>query len=87
MAHTFTSLHAHIVFSTKERRPLLTKEMRERLFPYTGGIIREMKGKALLVNGVEDHVHILAGMPTTVTMADFMRELKANSILLGERDV
>jgi putative transposase len=79
LAHTFTSLHAHLIFSTSGRRALLTKEVQERLFPYMGGIIREMKGVALIVNGVEDHVHLLAGMPTTVTVADFLRELKANS--------
>jgi putative transposase len=79
MAHTFTSLHAHLIFSTKERKPFLTSELRDRLFPYMGGIIREMKGVALIVNGVEDHVHILAGMPSTIAVSDFMRDLKSNS--------
>ena len=79
MAHTFTSLHAHLVFSTKERKPFLGPELRDRLFPYIGGIIREMKGAPLIINGVEDHVHILAGMPSTVAISDFMRDLKSNS--------
>ena len=44
-----------------------------------GGIIRELKGTALLINGPEDHVHILSSLPTTIALSDFMRDLKANS--------
>ncbi len=79
MAHTFTNLLAHIVFSTKEQHPLITPDVKNRLHPYMGGIIREMKGTALIINGIEDHVHILSLMPTTIALSDFMRELKANS--------
>jgi len=40
MAHTFTHLLTHIIFSTKDRRPLLDADLKARLFPYLGGIIR-----------------------------------------------
>jgi len=79
MAHTFSCILMHLIFSTKERFPLLTPELRLRLFPYMGGMIRKMNGVALSINGVEDHVHILASLPTTIALSDFMKELKAVS--------
>jgi len=50
----------HLIFSTKSRRPLVTREIRADLLAYLGGIIREMGGTALIINGTSDHVHMLA---------------------------
>jgi REP element-mobilizing transposase RayT len=79
VAHTFTSIIIHAIFSTKNRDPILLPEIRERLFPYMGGMIRELKGTALLINGVEDHVHVLTSLPAMLSLSDFMRELKSVS--------
>ncbi len=79
MAHTFTHLLTHIVFSTKDRRPLLDAELKVRLFPYLGGIIRAHDSKALIINGPTDHVHILASLTAKHSLSDLMRELKADS--------
>ncbi len=79
MAHTFTAIHLHIIFSTAGRLPLISQELKPRLFAYLGGIVRSMNGTALIVNGIEDHVHLLSEIPTTLAIADFMRDLKANS--------
>ena len=57
MAHTYTNLLLHAVFSTKDREPSLNGDVRSRLFPYIGGIVHEMGGRALNVNGATDHVH------------------------------
>jgi len=81
MAHSFTALQIHAIFSTKNRSRILTADARERLFPFMGGVVRDMKGSALIVNGVEDHVHVLATLPATLSVSDFMRELKAVSSL------
>jgi putative transposase len=79
MAHTFTHLLTHIIFSTKDRRPWLDADLKARLFPYLGGIIRAHDGKALAINGPADHVHILASLPAKHSLSDLMRELKADS--------
>ena len=79
MAHTFTHLLTHIIFSTKNRRPLLDANLKARLFPYLGGIIRAHDGKALIINGPADHVHILASLAAKHSLSDLMRELKADS--------
>ena len=79
MAHTFTRLYFHIIFSTKHRQPFIDLEFEERLHPYLGGIIREMGGVAIRVGGVADHVHLLAQLPATLALADVVRDIKANS--------
>ena len=79
MSHTFTNLLTHIIFSTKDRVPLLGLDLKTRLFPYMGGIIRELDGKALNINGPTDHVHILASMPAKLAQAELIGKVKANS--------
>lgn len=79
MAHTYCRLLNHIVLSTKERHPMLDADLKSRLFPYMGGIIRELGGLAISINGPSDHVHILTTCPTRMALSDFMRDLKANS--------
>ena len=79
MAHTFTNLLYHVVFSTKDRLPQIDADLRPRLFGYLGGITREEGGTALIANGVEDHCHLLLALPPTVAVSDFLRTLKTNS--------
>jgi REP element-mobilizing transposase RayT len=69
----------HCVFSTKERRPLLTPVINERLWPYLGGIARENEMKALAIGGMADHVHLLLSLPTTLSVSKAMRLFKGNS--------
>ncbi len=78
MAHTFTTLHTHVIFSTKGRAPFLDDEIRPRVFAYMGGIVREMRGTAAIVNGVADHVHLLVQLPPDVALAECLRIVKTN---------
>ena len=73
MAHTFTNLTAHVIFSTKDRAPQIDPDLGPRLFPYMGGTLRESGAQPLLINGVADHVHLLIGLPATQALADLMR--------------
>ena len=79
MPSTHLSLHYHIIFATKERRPFITLEWRERLHAYLGGVLREMDAIPQCVGGVADHIHILAGLKATHCLADVMRDLKRAS--------
>jgi REP element-mobilizing transposase RayT len=79
MASTFLSLHYHIVFSTKERRPFIREAWRANLHEYLGGTICGLGGIPEIIGGVEDHVHLLIGLKATHCLADFMRDLKRAS--------
>jgi putative transposase len=77
--HSFNSCLLHCVFSTKERYPWLSPAIRERLWPYLGGIARENGMKTLAVGGVGDHVHLLLSLPATLSVSKAMQLLKGNS--------
>ena len=66
---SYVSSYSHCVFSTKDRRPCLTAQLRDRLWPFLGGIAREHQMKALSIGGVEDHVHLLLSLPATMSVA------------------
>ena len=67
--HSFNSCLVHCVWSTKNRAPFLTSDIRERLWPYLGGIARENKIRPLAVGGVADHVHVLVSLSPTISVA------------------
>jgi REP element-mobilizing transposase RayT len=79
MAHTFTKLLTHVIFSTKERRSLMDDELQMRLFPYLGGIVREMGGLPLTINGPSNHVHLLVQTKASVSIAKLVETVKSNS--------
>ena len=79
MPSTHTSLHYHLVFSTKNREPWLTTDTCTRLHEYLGGIIRGLGGHPHAVGGVADHVHVAAGLKPTHCLSDVMRELKSEA--------
>jgi len=79
MSQTFANLLTHIVFSTKDRAPSIRQDFRPDLHAYLGGIVRNLDGQALLINGTGDHVHALVWLPPTAAIAEAVRTLKANS--------
>jgi putative transposase len=79
MSDSYTNLLYHIIFSTKERRPLITSVHEPRLYDYIGGTVRGLGGISLELNGTEDHVHLLAKLRPDKAVSDVLRELKANA--------
>jgi len=77
--HSFISSLHHCVFATKGRETSLSAEIRERLWPYLGGVARENGMKALAIGGVADHVHMLLSLPAKMSVAKAMQLLKGNS--------
>ena len=79
MANTYTSLHYHVVFSTKNRDPFLVETVRQRLFAYLGGIARENGMSALEVGGVTDHIHLLLSIPASLAVSKAVQLIKGGS--------
>jgi len=79
MSHTYTNLLSHVVFSTKDRRPLIDDELKPRLLGYINGVVNESGGKILSLNAMPDHLHGLLELPPTSSLSDSMRILKTNS--------
>jgi len=79
MSDSYTNLLYHIVFSTKDRRPLITSEYEFRLYDYIGGTLRRAGGISLELNGTEDHIHLLAKLRPDRSLSEVLRDLKANA--------
>ncbi|MEO6391070.1 MAG: IS200/IS605 family transposase [Pyrinomonadaceae bacterium] len=79
MPQSYCNLLYHFVFSTKDREPLITDLVEQRLYEYIGGIVRRQGGVALSINGVADHLHLLAKLRQDRTVADTIRDLKSYS--------
>lgn len=79
MAHTHTNLLFHVVFSTQGFLPLIKNEIKAELFAYMGGLVKELKGKPIIINGMDDHIHMLILLPPNVSVSETMRFVKANS--------
>lgn len=79
LSHTSGNILLHLIFSTKGRRSLIKPDFRADLFAYLGGIIREMKGTALIINGTADHVHMLIRIRPVHSASEIVRVVKTNS--------
>lgn len=79
MSQSFTNLLYHIIFSTKERRRIITSEHQLRLYDYIGGVLRRIDGISLGINGAEDHVHVFAKLRPDRALSDVLRDLKSNA--------
>ena len=79
MAHTLTNLLTHVVFSTKNREPFIAPALRKDLWPYLGGIVRNLDGHAVIIGGTADHVHLLVELGPATSLSDAVRTIKASS--------
>jgi REP element-mobilizing transposase RayT len=79
MPQSLSNILTHLVFSTSHRDPKLNPEVREDLFPYFTGILRNIGCQTIQIGGVEDHVHILLNLSRTVTVADTVKALKGGT--------
>jgi REP element-mobilizing transposase RayT len=79
MPQSFVSNNIHIVFSTKERKPLIPADQQKRLWAYMGGIAKNVGVTPLSIGGMPDHVHVLAALPADLAIAKFVNVLKSNS--------
>jgi putative transposase len=80
MPQSLARVVLHIVFSTKNRIPFLKDaELRSRLHGYLAGVLQNVHCEPILVNGVEDHVHILCNLSRTNTIARLVEEAKKSS--------
>lgn len=76
---SFTRLTYHIVFATKYRTRSIKNHVQKRLYEYIGGTLRGKKGHLIEIGGVEDHVHILAGLSPALAVSDVVRDVRANA--------
>jgi putative transposase len=73
MRSNYTQLYLHYVWATWDRLPIITLDIQKLVY---AAIIREceqLKCTVIAIGGVEDHVHLLTGFPTTVTVSELIK--------------
>lgn len=79
MAQSLAKLYIHLIFSTKNRAPLLADEWRNELFHVIGGAFNNLGCQSLGVGGVSDHVHCLFQLARTLAPSDAVAKIKSSS--------
>jgi REP-associated tyrosine transposase len=79
VSHTYAQNVIHVVFSTKDRRKLMSGEFRPRMWAYAVGICKKFDILVLAVGGMEDHIHLLVQIPPTLSVPKAVLAIKSNS--------
>ena len=79
MPRTYTQLYIHIIFATKQRLPFIRPDLRDALYPFLGGAVRNHGGTALAIGGMPDHVHLLTRIRSRASVAGLVKSLKGSS--------
>ena len=88
MAQSLSSIYLHAVFSTEARQPfLLDPEVRRKAFAFIASASKELDCPTLEVNGHIEHVHVLARFSKTITVSEWLKEIKRTSSLFLKNDV
>jgi putative transposase len=79
MPQSLAKIHLHLIFSTKNREPTLRGEVRESLHRYVATVLENLGCHAVLVNSVDDHIHILFELARTVAVSAVVEDIKKSS--------
>ncbi len=79
MAQSLSKLYTHIVFHIKTNSPVVRERESKNLYAFIGSILNENESIPIIINGVEDHVHILCVMSKNIALAKLVEEIKRNS--------
>jgi len=79
MANTYTQVHIHAIFAVQHRHCLIHNSWKDELYRYITGIIQHNSHKLLIINGTQDHVHILFGMRPIQSLSDLIQDIKGES--------
>lgn len=79
MAQSISRVYVHLTFSTRKRKPLINKEIKTELHAYLAGALRALGSQAIMINSVDDHVHILYRQSKNTPLAKVVEEIKKGS--------
>ena len=79
MSQSLSKMYVHTIFHVKNNDVLIRPEDDDELYAYIGGVIKLSKSIPILINGIENHVHVLCIMAKTICLADLMEDIKRHS--------
>jgi REP element-mobilizing transposase RayT len=87
MRSPYTQLYAHLTWSTWKRQPLITEEIGPRLYAAIAERCRQLQCEPVAIGGTDDHIHLLARLHTTVSIAQLVKEVKGSSSHLMTHEI
>jgi putative transposase len=79
MAQSLSKLNVNIVFHIKSKSPVIKSDVKEKLCAYMGSIIKDNDSIPIIINGTDDHIHILCVMSKNIALAKLVEEIKRHS--------
>ncbi len=79
MSHSYAQNIIHLVFSTKERRKLISAEFQPALWAYVARVCKKNEIFVHAVGGMDDHIHSLIQIPAPLALAKAVLAIKSNS--------
>ena len=79
MSQSLSKLYVHAVFHIKYNSPKIRRQDKDELYAYMGAIIKDNQSVPIIINGVENHVHILFVLSKNIALAKIMEEIKRHS--------
>jgi REP element-mobilizing transposase RayT len=79
MPQSLSAVYIHLIFSTKDRTPLVPDHITTDFYSYIGGIARNEKCVSLATGGMADHIHLLVSLSREIAIAELVRTIKAAS--------
>lgn len=79
MPQSLVQNYVHIIYSTKNRYPLIDKEIEKELYAYIGGICKNLKCNPIIIGGQPDHIHILCLLSRKIALMKLLEETKSHS--------
>jgi REP element-mobilizing transposase RayT len=87
MRAPYTQLYLHLVWATWNRWPFITPEVREVVYPAIQAEAKKVGADLVAIGGIEDHVHVLTRLPTTITIANLVQKLKGSTSHLITQEI
>ena len=79
MPQSLSQLYVHLIFSTKQREPMLLSPVRKDLHAYLAAVLNNHDSPALKLGGMSDHVHVLFRLSKDLALAKIVEEVKTSS--------
>ena len=86
MRRAGTAIYIHIVWATWDRLPLLSGAFEQRIHRTIAAKCVALGANVISLGGVDDHVHLLVGLPATISLAEFVRQVKGASSHLATHE-
>ena len=79
MSQSLSKMYLHAIFHVKNNECLIRPEDEKELYAYMGGVVKLSHSIPIIINGTENHLHVLCILSKNISLSDLMEDIKTNS--------